>query len=164
MAYGLALVAMAKVMVWNPHDAENPRKKKALSREQAEKRQAKAVRFLRDVVDDPDLADEIEDLSVQEYARRKGFEVINNPIRKRETPMNKQGLQEAVKNLTEAVKDLKRMRSNPAGQHSPSHAAEPKSRREIFDAVEDAAAAIADDDVDEGLEILNGLLDEDDED
>jgi len=135
-----------------------------LSLEQAEKRQAKAVRFLRDIADDPDLADEIEDLSVHEYAQRKGFEVINNPIRKRETQMKKEELQEAVKNLTEAVKDLKQMRSNPIGQHSPSRAAAPKSRRRIFDAVENAAAAIEDDNVDEGLEILNELLDEDDED
>jgi len=150
---------MARVLVYNPHSARNPRKKNALSFEQAEKRQAKAVRFLRDIADDPDLADEIEDLSVQEYAERKGFEVTTNPTRKRETPMKKQELQEAVKNgVAEALKGL---RSNPgtSGQSSPA----PKSRKQILDAVDDAAAALAEEDVDEALEILNGLLDEDNE-
>src|SRR5579864_6445435 len=105
---------MARVFVYNPHGARNPRKKKALTPEQVEKRQAKAVRFLRDVADDPDRADEIEDLTVREYADRKGFELVNNPTRKQGGSMKKQELQEAVKNgFTEAIKSLKDLRSNP---------------------------------------------------
>src|SRR4029077_4705025 len=157
---------MARVLVYNPHDARNPGKKKTLTPEQVEKRQAKAVRFLRDVADDPDLADEIEDLSVREYAERKGFELINNPIRKTEKPMKKEELKDAVRSgVIEAVKSIKDLRSNPepatAAQSTPSVERAPKSRKEILDAVDDAAAAIADEDVDEALEILNGLLDED---
>lgn len=52
----------------------NPKEK---TREQAEKMQAKAVRFLRDVVKDSDKADEIEGLSVAEYAERKKIALTN---------------------------------------------------------------------------------------
>ena len=95
---------MARIVVWDP----SPRKKKALNREQVEKRQAKAVRFLRDVTDDPDLAGEIEDLSVEEYAKRKSFELTDNPTRKRKgnkTMIKKEDLQAAVRDgVTEALK------------------------------------------------------------
>jgi hypothetical protein len=112
---------MAKVRVWNPYRGENPRRKKALSSEQVERRQARAVRFLRDVTDDPDLADEIEHLSVAEYAERKGFP-LSNPLKKKEISPVKQ--QEVVRKLKEelrqemkdvaAVEVAKRARSNPS--------------------------------------------------
>jgi len=55
----------------------NPRgKQKTL--DQVERMQAKAVRFLRDVVGDEDKASEIEGLSPQEYAERKRV-TISNP-------------------------------------------------------------------------------------
>jgi hypothetical protein len=155
---------MARVVVWNPHGAKNPRQKKALSPEQVEKRQAKAVRFLRDVVDDPDLADEIEDLSVREYAERKGLELINNPTQKRKEliPMKKDELKQAVKDgVIEGFKETRR--SNPSGEQQVAPASTGKVKltdreRKILDAVDDAAAAFADDDGDEALDILNGLL------
>jgi hypothetical protein len=53
-------------------------KSKEKTIEQAEAAQAKAVRFLRDVVGDEDKAAEIEDLDVSEYAERKNF-IITNP-------------------------------------------------------------------------------------
>lgn len=151
-----------EIRVWNPQ----PRKKKTLSRDQVEKRRAKAVRFLRDVADDPELADEIEDLSVDEYADRKGFELTENPSRKRRDNMKKEDLQEAVKNgVTEALKGAKDLlrRTNPNGQQqaSPSSAPDPQSdRKKILGRVDDAAAALADGDEDEALDILNGVLDD----
>lgn len=39
--------------------------------------QAKAVRFLNDVADKPDAADDIEDMSVEEYARHKHITIAN---------------------------------------------------------------------------------------
>jgi hypothetical protein len=51
--------------------------KKDKTYEQAEAMQAKAARFLRDVVGDEDKANEIEGLSVEEYADRKGLRLMN---------------------------------------------------------------------------------------
>jgi hypothetical protein len=52
----------------------NPKSK---TREQVEKMQEKAVRFLDDVVGDPDKADEIEDMTVEEYADKKRIHLVN---------------------------------------------------------------------------------------
>ena len=51
--------------------------KKEKTYEQAAAMQRKAVEFLRDLVKDEDKADEIEGLSVDEYAARKGLVLIN---------------------------------------------------------------------------------------
>jgi hypothetical protein len=159
----------AEVRVWNPY----PRKKKTLTRDQVEARQDKAVRFLRDVAEDPDLADEIEDLSVGEYAERKGFELINNPTKHRkDRPMKKAEIQEMVNSAADiaaakAVKQLRRSNPNGVQQATQTSSASTKVKSDqqmIIDRVNDAAAAIADDDPDEALDILNGLLDDYDED
>jgi len=152
---------MAIVRVWNPQ-----RKTIPLSREQAEKRQAKAVSFLRDVADDPDKADEIEELSVDEYAQRKGFELTKNPTKKRKgVTMKKDELKQAVKDgVIEAFKEARR--PNPNGDPTPAAptlAPKPREKSDqktILDRVDDAAAAIADDKPDEALDILNGLLED----
>lgn len=74
--------------------------------------QAKAVRFLRDVVGDPDKADEIEDLSPEEYAERKGVEIVEeNPRRHHRlgptrAAMTKSQLEERVAELEEQNEDL----------------------------------------------------------
>jgi hypothetical protein len=57
---------------------------KRLTREQAEARKEKAVRFTDNVLDDPDRADEIADESLESYAERKGIE-ITNPHKRRNT-------------------------------------------------------------------------------
>ena len=54
---------------------------KSLTREQLQSRKDKAVRFVRDVLDDPDRADEIEDEDLADYAERRHIELIN-PRRK----------------------------------------------------------------------------------
>ena len=80
--------------------------------------QAKAVRFLRDVVGDPDKADEIEDLSPEEYAERKGLEIVEeNPRRhqqsgrlgqpgERRAEMTKSQMEERIAELEEENEDL----------------------------------------------------------
>ena len=59
----------------------NPKSK---TREQLERLQAKAVRFVRDVLDDPDKADEIEGMTAEEYADKKRIHLVN-PKRRRKT-------------------------------------------------------------------------------
>ena len=55
---------------------------KALTREQVERRKEKAVRFTRDVMQDPDRADEIASESLEDYAERKKI-ALTNPRRKK---------------------------------------------------------------------------------
>ena len=50
---------------------------KPLTREQVQARKDKAVRFVRDVLDDPERADEIEDESLEDYAERRKFQIVN---------------------------------------------------------------------------------------
>ena len=52
-----------------------------LTYQQVRARKEKAARFLRDVLDDPDRADEVEAESVEDYAARRHF-VLTNPHRK----------------------------------------------------------------------------------
>ena len=50
---------------------------KALTREQLEKRKGKAVRLARDVREDDELADEIENESLEEYAEHRHIRLLN---------------------------------------------------------------------------------------
>jgi hypothetical protein len=50
---------------------------KTLTREQLQDRKDKAVRFLRDVLGDPERASEIEDEDLESYADRRHIELIN---------------------------------------------------------------------------------------
>jgi hypothetical protein len=50
---------------------------KSLTREQARSRKDKAVRFVRDVLDDPERADEIEDEDLEDYAERRKIQLTN---------------------------------------------------------------------------------------
>jgi hypothetical protein len=56
---------------------------KSLTREQLQSRKEKAIRFTRDVLGDPDRADEIADESLEDYAERRKIQLTN--IGKRET-------------------------------------------------------------------------------
>jgi hypothetical protein len=60
---------------------------KILTQEQAESRKQRAVRFVRDVLGDPNRADEIEDESLESYAERRGFRIVNPVSRGRTTVM-----------------------------------------------------------------------------
>jgi hypothetical protein len=69
-------------LVKAPVAVANPEAKKK-TREQVEKMQDKAVRFLRDVVGDSDKADAIDDMSVEEYADKKRVHLVNpHPLKK----------------------------------------------------------------------------------
>lgn len=57
-----------------------------LTWDEIERRKDQAVRFVRDVLDRPDRAEEIEDESLEDYAERKGF-AIANPNDQGETTM-----------------------------------------------------------------------------
>jgi len=61
---------------------------KELTRGQIAARQEKAVQFTDKVRDDPDRADEIADMTVEEYAQERGFKVVN-PTGRRRTLMPK---------------------------------------------------------------------------
>jgi hypothetical protein len=50
---------------------------KILAREQLQSRKDKAVRFVRDVLDDPGRAAEIEDESLESYGERRKIQVAN---------------------------------------------------------------------------------------
>jgi len=78
---------------------------KQLTREQVEGRKEKAARFVRDVLDDPDRADEIEDESIDDYAKRRKFQIIN-PGRRKNVMANKQELEERINELEEENEQL----------------------------------------------------------
>jgi len=50
---------------------------KTLSRKEVERRKAQAARFTRDVRDDPDRAEEIEDEPLEAYAERRRIQIQN---------------------------------------------------------------------------------------
>jgi hypothetical protein len=52
---------------------------KILTRDQAESRKDKAVRFAESVLDDPDLADDIASEDLDDWVERKGITLIDNP-------------------------------------------------------------------------------------
>lgn len=73
---------------------------KALTREQLEKRKERAVRFARDVREDDELADQIENESLEEYAEHRHIKLLN-PLR-RVKPMAVPTRRE----LTERIEEL----------------------------------------------------------
>ena len=72
---------------------------------QVEARKEKAVRFVTDVLDDPDRAAEIEDESIEDYAERRKFEIIN-PKRRTNTVASKAELQERIEELESENEEL----------------------------------------------------------
>jgi hypothetical protein len=86
-----------------------PKRPKQATYDQVLRKQDKAVQFLRDVVGNDDLANDIEDLSVQEYADKKNIEIVNP---NRSTSMangngrTKQDLLDEINDLTLENQDL----------------------------------------------------------
>jgi hypothetical protein len=88
--------------------------------EQVEAMQRKAVLFADNVLDDPDLADELEELSPEEYAERKRITVenphkrtqvviFNNPLKKGKQTMalpTRAELQERIDELEEKLEAI----------------------------------------------------------
>jgi len=56
---------------------------KALTREQLQSRKEQAVRFVRDVLGDPERAEEIEEESLEDYAERRKIQLPNPSIRRK---------------------------------------------------------------------------------
>jgi len=54
----------------------NPRKRKSWTYEQAESKKAQAERFTREVLEDDDRADELAEMSLEDYAADRGVELV----------------------------------------------------------------------------------------
>ena len=79
---------------------------KRLTRKQVESRKARAVSFTRDVVGDPERADEIADESLESYAKRRGFEIANPRSNKAARRKSVADLEEELANLTDEFNEL----------------------------------------------------------
>ncbi|MBI3668749.1 MAG: hypothetical protein HY237_03065 [Acidobacteria bacterium] len=159
----------------------NPARKKTFTPEEVERRQAQAVQFTRNVVGDPDLADEIEGLSVEEYAARKGFQLANlhngEEVKNRMAHQTEEKLEELgakIDALLEAIRErgakASNPRSNPAqrnpntstfGRLSPRAKERLRAERdEILAALEEAHDALDGCRYDEAQQILDDILDQ----
>ncbi len=78
---------------------------KHLTRDQVESRKEKAVRFTENVLGDPDRAEEIANESADEYAERKGIEIVSNPNKNRRATMA--GATKSKADLAQEIEDLK---------------------------------------------------------
>lgn len=78
---------------------------KALTREQVEARKGKAVRFLENVLDDPERADEVEAESIESYAERRGIQIVN-PRRGKQIMATKQQLEQEIRELEDENEEL----------------------------------------------------------
>ena len=86
--------------------------KKQQTYEQVEARKDKAARFLRDILDDDDRAEDVEDESVEDYAERKGITITNSGRRAimangngGNGEMTKAELEDCVDNATQILTD-----------------------------------------------------------
>ena len=82
-----------------------------MTRAQVVGRKAKAARFLRDVLDDPDRADEVERESVEDYAARRHF-VISNPQLEEVTLMPKEKLEDVLSDRDALLDKLESVRDD----------------------------------------------------
>jgi hypothetical protein len=80
-----------RARVYNP---VNPRSTKPWTYQQATARKDQAERFVRDVLEDDDRADEIAETSVEDYAVERGKELAANPMRRRKSMQKKVSTQQ----------------------------------------------------------------------
>ena len=82
---------------------------KQLTRDQLQSRKDKAVHFVRDVLADPDRAEEIADESLEDYAQRRKIQ-IKNPSKRRNaimaTTKSKAELEGEIADLKEENEEL----------------------------------------------------------
>ena len=91
---------------------------KQLTPKQVEGRKRQAVRFVRDVLDDPDRADEIERESLEDYAARRKIQ-MSNPERKFIMARPRKTIEEykaEVDDLKDQVSELEEENEALAGQ------------------------------------------------
>ena len=79
---------------------------KTLTRKQLEARKARAVRFTRDVLDDPDRAAEIEDESLESYAERRHIQIRNPKGARPMAVPTRRELTDRIKELESENEDL----------------------------------------------------------
>ena len=79
---------------------------KTLTRKQLESRKAQAVRFTRDVLDDADRADEIEDESLEDYAERRHIQMVNPKGVRKMAIRTRRELLERIEELEEENENL----------------------------------------------------------
>jgi hypothetical protein len=80
-----------------------------VTREKVQAKKDKAARFVRDVLDDPDRAGEIEDESIEDYAARKKIKITNsrrNRAMANGDTRTKADLLDEIDDLTQQVQDL----------------------------------------------------------
>lgn len=77
-----------------------------LSREEVERRKAQAVRFTRDVLDDPDRAEEIEDEALEDYAARRHIKIVNPKGAKLMAVRTRRELLDTIRELEEQNDEL----------------------------------------------------------
>jgi len=79
---------------------------KQLSREQLQSRKEKAVRFVHDVLGDPDRAEEIAEESLESYAERRKIQVINPNTRRKGSMATKRELETQIRELENENEEL----------------------------------------------------------
>ena len=79
---------------------------KQLTRSQLESRKEKAVRFVRDVLGDPDRAEEIAEEPLEHYAERRKIQITNPSKRRNGIMATKQELEDRVGELEQENADL----------------------------------------------------------
>src|SRR5271169_2839814 len=79
---------------------------KSLTRQQLERRKAQAVRFTRDVREDDDRADEIEDESLEDYAQDRHIKLANPKGGSKMPVLTRRELQDRITELEAENEDL----------------------------------------------------------
>ena len=79
---------------------------KSLSRQQLERRKAQAVRFTRDIREDDDRADEIEDESLEDYAQGRHIKLANPKGARKMPVLTRRELQDRIQELEAENEDL----------------------------------------------------------
>jgi hypothetical protein len=105
---------------------------KALTREQLQKRKEKAVRFLRDVLEDPERADEIEDESLEDYAERRHIRIKNPKGAELMEVRTRRELLERIQQLEKEKEHLQKLK-NPKGTNPMAVG----TKRELLERIEE---------------------------
>ena len=161
--------------------ARNPRRPKELTRDEVAQRQDLAVAFTADVLGDEELADELDGLTVDEYADRRGLRLKNpaknqggNHMAKKQDIVSK--LDEQTSKLEELIQTIKARRLNPpAPTAAPTAAPAPPTamsarkassdvdddeRDDLVNTIAEIQEALDEGRVDRAQEIADGILDE----
>ncbi len=160
--------------------ARNPRRPKELTRDEVAQRQDLAVAFTANVLGDEELADELDGLTVDEYADRRGLQLTN--------PAKNQGVkrmakkQDVVSKLDELIQTIKERRPNPpaptasptvapatgappaavmsARKKASSDAPDDDERDDLVNTIAEIQEALDEGRVDRAQEIADDILDE----